>query len=80
MFFVGTGAHINVHAKVEAARAFQFIPNEKRDLAWRFAMDQNLRRGIDLGESDRGIGEGDALKTLGGIDKQRLANHHAQGR
>ena len=57
VFFFGAGADVDVHAQIEAARAFQFIPDEKRNFSRSFAVDQNLRRGNDLGESDRRIGD-----------------------
>jgi hypothetical protein len=48
MLFFSAGADVDVDAKIEAARAFQFIPDEKRYFSGSFAMHQNLRRRDDL--------------------------------
>ena len=60
VFFVGAGADVDIHAQIEAARAFQFIPDQQRNFSGRFAVNQNLRRGDDLGEGDGRVGDGNS--------------------
>ena len=78
MLFFGAGADIDIDAQIEAARAFQFVPDEQRNFARSAAMDENLRGSDDLGIGDRGVGDRDALEALGRINEQRLADHDAQ--
>ena len=78
MFFFGAGADIDVHAEIEAARAFEFVPDEQRDFARSSSMDQDLG-GRDDGRIGHGrIGHRDALDLLGGVDQQGLVDHDAQ--
>ena len=39
VLFLGACADIHINAKIEAARAFQFIPDEERNLARRLAVN-----------------------------------------
>ena len=80
MLFFGTSADVDIHAQIEAARPLQFIPDQQRNFAWRFAMNQNLGRCDDLRESDVRVGDRNSLQPLSRVDQQRLANHDAQRR
>ncbi len=48
VFFFGAGADVHVDAQIEAARAFQFIPDQQRNFSRRPAMNQDLRGGDGL--------------------------------
>ncbi len=78
MFFFGAGADIDVHAEIEAARAFVFIPDNQRDLTGGTAMNQNLGGSKHRGVRDARVGHRDALDLLGGVDEQRFVDHDAQ--
>ena len=80
VLLIRAGAHVHVHAQVEAARPLQFVPDDERDLSGRLAMHQNLRGCNDLGKSNGRVGDGDTLQLFGRVDEQRLAHHHPQRR
>ncbi len=80
LFFFRRRAHVHINPQVEAARAFQFIPDQQRNLAGGAAVHQNLGRRDHQGVGDGVIGDGDSFQPLGGVNEQRLAHQNAQGR
>jgi len=59
-FFRSRG-DIDIHSKIEAARALQLVPDEQRNLARSESIDLDLRRRDGHHIRHRGIGYRDAL-------------------
>src|SRR3569833_1369804 len=74
----GRSAHIYIDSQIEAARAFQFIPDEQRNFAGSATVHQNLGWSNWLSISNRRISDRHALQPLCGVDQQGLAYEDAQ--
>ena len=78
MHFFGGRGDIDIHAKIEAVGALEFVPDQQRNFARRKSVDQNLGGCDDQRIRHRGVGYRDALQSFGRINQQGLAHHHTQ--